>query len=187
VSIWAGLHREQLETELWNPVGIYPVHLAFFQAEFAKLPGKMPGDEELAEHPDPGDPAQNERRRTLLYGWRGPLLNRIPDSTTWYEVRYLREGHLHQLRAINFPEWNSPKDRNELVKVARRKPIALTEEPHRWRAPILWGHDRRGPFTILEGNNRLTAYATLSRRPPLQLAVYVGLSVDRCCWHVPDR
>jgi hypothetical protein len=116
VSVLAWLHRRQLDTELWTPVSIDVMHLAFFQAEFAKLPGKMPGDEELAERPDPDDPAQNERRRTLLYGWRGPLLRRIPTSTAWYEVRYLRERHLHQLSAIDFPEWNSPKDRNELLK-----------------------------------------------------------------------
>jgi hypothetical protein len=163
------------------------MHLAFFQAEFANLPGTKSGDEELAERPDIASAAQNERRRKLLYEWRGRMLFHVPASTTWYEVRYLREGHLHQLRAIDFPEWNSDKDHNELLKVAKRKPIILTHEPHRWPAPILWGHDRKGPFTILEGNNRLTAYAALNPRPPLEIAACVGLSADPSRWHMPDR
>ena len=111
----------------------------------------------------------------------------IPSSTTWYEVRYLRDSHLHQLRAIDFPEWNSHKDHNELLKVARRVPSTQAEDPHRWPVPILWGHDRKGPFTILEGIYGLTAYAASSTRPPLEITAYVGLSADRCRWHLADR
>ena len=187
MSIWAWLHRQQLATEIWEPVTIDHVHLAFFRSEFAKLPGRIVGDEDLAQHPDVSDPIQNRRRQTLLYGWRKPLLERIPASTTWYEVRYLCEGHLHQLRIIDFPDWNSPQDRNELLKVAGRKTIAMKDDPSQWSAPILWGHTRKGPFTIIEGNNRLIAYASLTRRPPLRIATYVGLSADPCCWHHPDR
>jgi hypothetical protein len=187
VSIWAWRHRETLEAELWSSLHIDAVHLAFFQTQFANLPGRVPGDEELAQHPDLDSPAQNDRRKKLLYDGFRRFLMHIPSSTTWYEVRYLRDGHLHQLRAIDFPEWNSHKDHNELLKVARRIPIALTDEPQHWPVPILWGHDRKGPFTVLEGIYRLTAYAALSSRPPLEIAAYVGLSADPCRWHLADR
>ena len=187
MSVWPWRRREQLDTEQWNPVGVEFMQLAFFRHEFASLPGRMPGDEKLAAAPDLDSPAENERRRTLLYAWGRRFLMHIPESTTWYEVRYLREGHLHQLRAIDFPEWNSHKDRNELPKVARRVHIPMTDGPDLWQMPILWGHSRKGPFTILEGIYQLTAYAALETRPPLEIAACVGLSPDPSRWHLADR
>jgi hypothetical protein len=43
-----------------------------------------------------------------------------------------------------------------------------------------------GPFSILEGNNRLTAYAC-STHSGLNTPVFVGLSPMRCLWHLVDR
>src|SRR4029453_19003058 len=55
VSIWVWLHRKQLATEAWSPVSIDVMHLAFFQAEFTKLPGTG----------SPNSPAGNLRSATL--------------------------------------------------------------------------------------------------------------------------
>jgi hypothetical protein len=164
------------------------MHLAFLKAEFADIADTTSDDARLVTTPDLGASAQNERRRELLCRRRGRLLMYVPDSTEWFEVRYLEEPHLHQLRAINFRSWNSPGvDKNELPKVARRIRIPLQAAPSEWASPILWGHTRRGPFTVLEGNNRLTAYAGARSRQRLHIPVYVGLSRDPCCWHLPDH
>ena len=50
----------------------------------------------------------------------------------------------------------------------------------------MWGHDRGGPFTILEGNNRLIAYASTAPRPALEVSVFIGLSKSPCFWHRAD-
>ena len=163
------------------------MHLAFLTAEFRYISDTTPGDADLITKPNLQDTAQNRQRRELLYRRRGALLKQIPDSTEWFEVQYLERWHLHQLRAINHRYWTSPGvDDNELLKVARRMRITLLLQPEEWAAPILWGHTRKGPLTVLEGNNRLVAYAAVRHRLRLGVRVYVGLSGEPCCWHAPD-
>jgi hypothetical protein len=164
------------------------MHLAFLTAEFDEISGIAPGDANLVTVPDLVDAAQNERRRQLLYSRRGPLLDQVPGSTEWFEVRYLERGHLHQLRAINHRHWTRPGvDNNEVLKVAHRMRIPLLRQPTDWAPPILWGHTRNGPFTVLEGNNRFVAYAAVRHQIALRVRVYVGLSAEPCCWHTPDH
>lgn len=59
------------------------------------------------------------------------------------------------------------------------------EDQWAWRSRFggrsLWGHDRSGPYTILEGNNRLTAYESTGRTGKLSLPVLVGLSATYLC------
>jgi hypothetical protein len=133
------------------------------------------------------DDVQNRHRRELLYSQRAPLLCNVPSDTAWHEVRYLERVHLRQLLVIGGNcGWDDPADRNELLVVAKRRNIALEESSERWDEPILWGHTTDGPFTVLEGNNRLVAYAGMTDPPPLKIAVYVGLSPTLCIWHRPD-
>jgi hypothetical protein len=176
-----------LAYQRWEKVTIDDMHLAFLTAEFRAIRDTAPTDVDLIAHADLGDPSQNRRRRDLLYRRRERLLMYVPATTEWFEVRYLERQHLHQLRAINFGSWTSPEaDENEVLKVARRRPLPLTTDPREWVPPILWGHSRKGPFTVLEGNNRLTAYAAVRHEVRLCVRVYVGLSPDPCCWHLPD-
>jgi hypothetical protein len=56
--------------------------------------------------------------------------------------------------------------------------------PSNWGTPILWGHDRKGPFTIIEGNHRLVAYASQANKSGLSVPVFVGLSKTPCFWHI---
>jgi hypothetical protein len=89
------------------------------------------------------------------------ILRQLPADTTWFRVDHLRRSHLDQLRAINYSDWNSSNDHNELEKVALRKPQMTWRGPAPrgdW-SPILFAHDRAGPFTILEANHRMTALA----------------------------
>jgi hypothetical protein len=113
-------------------------------------------------------------------------MERVPRDTAWYEVRYLEREHLGQLLVIGRCGWDDGADRNELLAVAKRRRLVLETPPDKWSAPILWGHRRTGPLTILEGNNRFVAYAATTAPPALWIPVYVGLSENRCVWHLPD-
>jgi len=110
----------------------------------------------------------------------------IPPDTEWYEVDALTDAELSELHAVRHQDWIDQADRNELSKVAARKRLPLRLQPSNWFPPILWGHDRSGPFTILEGNKRLTAYAG-SGQTGLRIPVYVGLSSLACVFHFPDN
>jgi len=87
---------------------------------------------------------------------------------------------------VNYQHWNDPADKNELALVAVRKPLQLKALPASWEQCILWGHDKKGPFTIIEGNNRLIAYKA-SAQTGLNIPVLVGLSPTRCIWHILDN
>ncbi len=83
------------------------------------------------------------------------------------------------------PQWDAAG--NKLDQVAAVAQVPLESPPIAWDGHIiLWGHDKGGPFSILEGNHRLLAYAHAKSRPPLSIEVYVGLSLSRCFWHLAD-
>jgi hypothetical protein len=119
----------------------------------------------------------------------------IPPDTKWYEVRGVTDDELSQLRNVNYADFNGIAAQNELLQIAPNKHIVeqrrnqVIEEkspPANWEPPILWGHTKEGPFTIIEGNKRLIAYAA-SGRAELNISVLVGLSPMRCHWHLSDQ
>ncbi len=171
---------------MWKRVTVDVVHLAFLRAEWHKIPLARATPRSLIDTPTLTNPQENMRRRDLLYSRREPLMNRIPRDTAWHEVRYVERAHLSDLRVIGRCSWDSAQDRNELMAVAKRKPLILETPPEQWNEPILWGHSQAGPFTILEGNNRLVAYAGMNEPPDLKIQVYVGISRNRCYWHLRD-
>lgn len=140
----------------------------------------------LLDTPNIDDPEENRGRLRLFYIARWVFFFEIPPDTCWYEVHHLRDDDLAALHTVNFGEWNDPGDRNELIKVAARKQFDLLSSPEEWGSIILWGHERSGPFTIIEGNHRLTAYAR-SGRSGLNIPVFVGLSGLKCHWHILDQ
>ena len=101
-------------------------------------------------------------------------------------MRNLTHNEINELRAVNHGDWSDPADKNELQNVAARKKVDLQDEPSDWEPPILWGHARSGPFTIIEGNHRLTAYFATGRND-LDIPVFVGMSPLKCHWHRPDE
>src|SRR2546426_10726439 len=115
----------RLENQSWNVVTIHAVHLAFARAEWHRLPGATPAERHLIESANLTDATENERRRQLLYGLRAPLMQSVPRDTTWYEVRHFEAGHLGELLVIGRCGWDDAADRNELAKVARRRPLVL--------------------------------------------------------------
>jgi hypothetical protein len=93
---------------------------------------------------------------------RAPFIGELRADTRWYEVDNLTDEDLPELHVVARCGWDDPsgQDKNELFKVAaRRKSELLRELPQSWKPIILWGHGKRGPFTIVEGNNRLVAHA----------------------------
>jgi hypothetical protein len=138
------------------------------------------------DSPDLENPVQNRARLRLLYWARNLFVLEIPADTEWFEVRNLKHEHTGELLAVNHAAWTDKADKNELQKVAKRKAQPLRKPLSEWELPILWGHDSDGPFTIMEGNNRLTSYVG-SGQTDLDIPVFVGLSPLKCLYHLPDQ
>jgi hypothetical protein len=185
-----GIHAEgpmTLAAKNWLPISIDEVVLAWQRAErhwFSNDPHSTAHLDAFLNSPDLEDADQNRERRRLLDLIREPLLRWIPADTEWYRVDSLTE--FGELRAIFSAPWTDlARDRNELLLVGRRRNLALTSDPASWDMPILWGHQKQGPFTIIEGNKRLAACADSGKA--LNIVVLVGLSSLTCRWHLPDR
>ncbi len=179
----------KLGTEDWQPATQAEVCLAFLRDEWDKVPQVTSWcNRSFIDSPDLNNLSENALRRLILASWREPLLQRIPGDTAWYRVRFLQDIHLDELLVIASAPWlDLARDRNELRNVAVRRPRVLGSRSTQWRPPILWSHDRCGPFSILEGNNRLIGYACASGSGPLRVECFVGLSPTACTWHLPDH
>ena len=183
--------REQrafLHEQTWNPVTVHAMNLAFLRAEWTRWATFTRWiNPELIQAPRLDDHGENQLRTCLLYGLRGRLLRHVPHDTQWHLVRWLRIEHLHQLHVIGRCGWDDPRDCNELLQVASRRPHPLQAGHTTWEPPILWGHAKEGPFTILEGNKRLIACASnLASVQKLEVPCLIGLSSSPCAWHHPD-
>ena len=176
----------QLANEHWRAVSFNHPVLAFLRAERHRWPQIMGINPDLVLKPNLNDNTENRLRQTILLRVRGGLLQSLPQDTRWFEVQFLRHAHLDELRVIGNCGWDRVDDNNELSKVGARKPQEMTSAAASWEPPILWGHSQAGPFTILEGNKRLTSYVS-SSGSGLQIACYVGLSPSPCVWHLSDR
>src|SRR5579871_2188623 len=177
----------QLTKEQWAATTIHAPLLVFLKAEWDKW-ARMTRfvNRDLVSQPNLNDDAENHLRACLISAVRGPLLQQLPQDTQWFEVKWLRHEHLDELRVVGRCGWDDVNDENELLKVAARKPQKMLKETASWDPPILWGHSKAGPFTILEGNNRLTSYASSAGTRDLQVLCYVGLSPNPCVWHLAD-
>jgi len=140
----------------------------------------------LLDNPNLENSDQNRARLRLLYWARNLFVLEIPADTEWFEVRNLRHEHIGELLVVNHPAWTDIADKNELHNVAKRKAKPMRKPLFEWDPPILWGHDRNGPFTIMEGNNRLVSYVC-SGQTDLDIPVFVGLSRLKCLYHLPDQ
>src|SRR3981189_897177 len=166
-----------LREQTWKKVSMHEVVLAWIRAERNKNDAKQtwPVDADLTvllDNADLRDAAQNRRRLQLLYLIRSKFFLEIPPDTDWYKCILVRYD-FSNLHVIKHPNWDNLGD--ELLKVAASKPLKLISPPSRWDHPVFWGHDRNGPFTILEGNHRLTAYAGTGESD-LNITALVGLS-----------
>jgi hypothetical protein len=171
-----------LAEQSWKRVSVHEVVAEFLANERHKF--SLPSME-IIDKPNLADPSENHDRLRLLMFFRCQLFCEIPPDTEWFEVNQLTNGDLADLRVIARCGWDGG-DENELSEVAKRKPSTLTTQPAQWQKPILWGHDRQGPFTIFEGNHRLTAYVSAGCTPDLHIPVLVGISPTPCVFHMTD-
>ena len=183
------LTQMALADETWTTISPHAVWLSFLRGEWSRIEANNPGvNRRLIAAPDLDSAVENVARLRLLVSVRGPQLERIPSDTEWFQVARLRAEHFLGLRAIGRCGWDHPlhADLNELLRVAARKSLPVQRGIQTLK-PILWGHSRAGPFTILEGNHRLTALASSIEQPQIELVTYVGLSSSRCFWHLADQ
>jgi hypothetical protein len=176
--------------DVWTEVGPHEVFAAYLLAErevARRQLGLEPEHMRLIDAPDLESPRENHQRLRLLYGYRRHILGEIPPDTRWHRVATLAEDDVPRLRVIGRCGWDAPGDDNDLEAVARRRHEDLAAPPAAWGAIVLWGHGRAGPFTILEGNHRLVAWAGARPRPPLALRPYVGLSPSLNLYHRADE
>ncbi|MGD8328234.1 MAG: hypothetical protein PVJ49_02280 [Acidobacteriota bacterium] len=174
-----------LRDQSWNPISIHRVVLNFLRSEPHHWQDLLPERlHRVVDDPDLDSGEQNAARWRLLHYYRRYLVGEIPPDTAWYEVRHLEDAHLAELMVISRSAFfNGPPF--DLREVSARKPIPLQTPPEQWQPPILWGHSEDGPFTILEGNHRLTAYAA-APTGTLSIPSYVGISTMPCHWHALD-
>jgi hypothetical protein len=180
----------------WTSVSSNRVVLEFIRAERDALLAQkraanpnLISDQDLAtllDNPNLDDLQHNQRRLRLLYAMRNIYMGEIPIDTAWYEVRSVTDDDIHNLYVTRHQTWTHQSDNNELRLVAARKDEPATAPPDRWKRIILWGHERAGPFTILEGNHRLVGYVRNIGKG-LNIPVFVGLSQTNCYWHPLDQ
>jgi len=171
----------------WTPVSIHEVVAEFLKSERDTAAGFIQSAmTSIIDNPDLTNSLQNHLRLKLLFIIRRWIVGEIPLDTIWYEVQNLTDQELNELHVIARCGWDDPGDRNELRKVAMRKPEKLISGPIDWRRPVLWGHSKDGPFTIIEGNHRLIAYASNSSTSGLKISALVGLSPTPCTYHIHD-
>ncbi|SRR6266436_452459 len=171
----------------WTKVSINNVVSEFLRGERDRISSIYPPWLPIIDSPNLKDPLENHKRLRLLYIYRVNFWIEVPPDTEWYEVHSLTENELDELymSARHNGEWDAAG--SKLVKVAAVSPLPLRAPPDVWPGRIiLWGHEKTGPFTILEGNHRMLAYAAAPRRPLLDISVYVGVSESFCYWHFAD-
>jgi hypothetical protein len=179
----SGFHMA-LSGMAWTEISSHQVIAEYLRSERDKF--AFPPWLDLIDHPNLSDPLENHKRRRLFLIRRGVLWNEIPADTQWFEVNNLTDSELDELylSARHTSEWDAAG--SQLNVVARVARLPLTAPPDRWPRIILWGHDKSGPFSILEGNHRMLAYAYASPRPAMNVTAYVGLSPSYCFWHRLD-
>jgi hypothetical protein len=160
--------------------------------------------EHLVLHADIENEAENALRRALLFRRRGHMWRELPADTQWWEV-CLEPGDLKLLRVFPRAQWRRIASGSFLLehiaeRIRSKKFSGGTREfiskvqalSYRLRTDqtrscvLLIGIDENLPFTILEGNHRLTAAlladGTLLRN---RFRVLCGFSarMPESCWY----
>lgn len=144
---------------VWTQVSMHRVILAWLRAERSGYVAQVLSQAGLSQtdltrlldNADTNNADENRTRLRLLYWARNLFVLEIPPDTAWYEVHTLKNEHIDELLVVNHQTWTSPNDNNELLRVAARKGNPMLAPLSQWQPPILWGHDRSGPFTNHRG------------------------------------
>ena len=159
---------------------------------------------ELVTKPHLDDPAENAKRRALLFIRHLPLWRELPKGTEWYEVE-IKPADLEQIRVFPRALWRklargnftltavierirAYRGRGLAVKTFLAKIASLQEwlcQDNAEGAVLLIGINDSEPLTILDGNHRLVAASMSSPEAMQKLRFLCGLSprMTECCWY----
>jgi hypothetical protein len=158
----------------------------------------------LVFDPDLTNQRDNALRRALLFRRRGPMWRELPRDTQWWEVEF-QPGDLSSMSVLPRAQWlrlargsfylSDIVDRiraregqggsSEFLSKIRyisqhlRRQVAAS-------SVLLIGVDESSPFTIIEGNHRLTAAMLVSPDIALKRFRFLcGFSphMTECCWY----
>jgi hypothetical protein len=173
----------------------------FYQEEFHRDRVKY---EQIVMDADITDETENALRKALLFRRRGHMWRELPADTQWWHVQ-IEPADLNLIRVFPRAQWRKVANGNFLLTdiVGRirtghysgrtRDFIAKVQAlSYRLRVDsdsssvLLIGVDENSPFTILEGNHRLTA-ALLASQHVLQnrFRIMCGFSprMNESCWY----
>jgi O-antigen/teichoic acid export membrane protein len=158
---------------------------------------------QIVAKPDFDDPAENAKRRALLFLRHLALWKEIPAGTEWYEVE-VNESDLDHIRVFPRAQWrklargnfsikevaeNLTESQNVLEAGFLSKIAAIGDQLNReetdFGAVLLIGLDENKPLAILDGNHRLVAAVLAQPRQLQKLKFICGLSprMAECCWY----
>lgn len=173
----------------------------FYQEEFHQDRDQF---EELVQQADLSDEAGNALRRALLFRRRGHMWRELPSDTQWWEVEF-EPDDLDRVRVFPRAQWSKVAEgsfllkdivrrirteqfrgstRNFIAKIQALSYRLRTEQDN--SAVVLIGIDDHQPFTVLEGNHRVTA--ALLASPEIlrsRFRVFCGFSqrMPESCWY----
>ena len=153
--------------------------------------------------PNFDNPAENAKRRALLFLRHLALWEELPSDMEWYEVG-VNPPDLRHIRVFPRAQWRKLADGNFsitriaegmrtrqhvldppfLAKIAAIRDLFIQEIPG-FAAALLVGANENEPLTVLDGNHRLTAALLPSPHMLRRLRFVCGLSphMTECCWY----
>jgi O-antigen/teichoic acid export membrane protein len=210
--VWSSLADSEVE----EAAGVGPIRIlrrvseAEVIAEFLKSDFSSPAFHEyrnalsnLVLDPNLDDPAENAKRKALLFIRHLALWKELPAETDWFEVE-LRPSELRHVRVFPRAQWRKlargnfsvpavaermDKHKSAIEPSFRAKIDAigdrvLREDPD-LGAVVLIGINETEPITVLDGNHRLMAAILASPHNIGRLRFLCGLSprMSECCWY----
>lgn len=151
--------------------------------------------------PNCNNPAENAKRRALLFLRHLSLWKELPSDTEWYEVE-VKEANLDQIQVFPRAQWRrvargnfvitdvvgrlearQDADSNPfLAKIAAIRG-RLRQEDSIAGSVVLIGLNESSPFTILDGNHRFTAAVLEGRIHQLRFLCGLSPRMTQCCWY----
>ncbi len=173
----------------------------FYQEEFHR---DRENFEQLVLEANITNETENALRRALLFRRRGHMWRELPLDIQWWEVEF-DTSDLKLLRVFPRAQWRRVADGSFLLRdiverirtkhfTGRTRDFISKVQALSYRlrvekdtsSVLLIGVDEQKPFTILEGNHRLTA-SLLANQGVLntRFRVFCGFSphMNECCWY----
>lgn len=186
--------------------------VVFLQAELCSIRFKesvlralaeLGADEAVITNPDLNDEDQNEIRQKLLalhrgYGRNDLLFEGFPNDVEWMKIE-LTPDELLAVKYMNYSYWNElsngTRDVEEAVENIRINKIPYGKSRDKYleaaeslqngqKFPeiIIVGEEPSGPFVVLEGHLRLTAYGMVPEKIQNPTIAILGISPDMNLW-----